>query len=286
LKEGSFPLFGRYRAQVAVTYEKDLPPVEAELAFWAIPYSLFVLIGILIALGILIYLNRLLIKELAKKEMEVYIVKPGDSLTLIAQNFDVKWKKLARVNNIKKPYHLKPESYLFIPRGSMISLFFRQLMRNKKKFWGVIIAGSVVILALAGWIYYHNYYKQKPKATEQPKETIEFELSVEEGRDRTRKQDLSKIQSALAQFYQKNQKYPQALEVSKTNQVDNILEQELVPAGFIETLPKDPLDPTYYYGYKSDGQTYELTSVMENGNDPEATRVGDFYIYKIVFPKI
>lgn len=50
-------------------------------------------------------------------------------------------------------------------------------------------------------------------------------------------------------------------------------------------LPKDPQEPTYYYGYRSDGQTYELTSILENGNDPEAISISGFFIYKITSPK-
>lgn len=288
LKEGSFPLFGRYTAKVAVTYEKDLPPVEAELAFWAIPYSLFVLIGILIALGVLIYLNRLLIKELAKKEMVVYIVRPGDSLGSIAQRFDVKWKKLAKINNIKKPYHLKPESYLFVPQGSILNLFLRQLIRKKRVFWIVIIIAAIIAIVLGGWIYYQYQSRQKSDEANQQEEqnqSIEFQPTAEESRDQTRKEDLKKIQSALEQFYQSYQRYPLASELSKTNQAGNILDQELVAGGFMAELPKDPQEPTYYYGYRSDGQTYELTSILENGNDPEAISISGFFIYKITSPK-
>ena len=45
------------------------------------------------------------------------------------------------------------------------------------------------------------------------------------------------------------------------------------------TISKDPKHPQKYYGYKSDGESYELTCVLDNSEDSEATKVGNLNLY-------
>lgn len=99
-------------------------------------------------------------------------------------------------------------------------------------------------------------------------------------RDSTRKSDLASIKNALSLYFNDTGTYPKTTGVDKTNGGASILRTALVPK-YISVLPVDPEDPTYYYGYKSEGQTYELTSILEDANDPDATLLGTLVIYKV-----
>lgn len=47
--------------------------------------------------------------------MEIYVIKPGDSLDLIAESFDVSAQELAEINQIAPPYRLAVGQALLIP---------------------------------------------------------------------------------------------------------------------------------------------------------------------------
>lgn len=92
-------------------------------------------------------------------------------------------------------------------------------------------------------------------------------------RDTQRKNDINKIQGALEQYRANNGKYPPK---------ETWLE-DLVSGGYLPEIPTDPrngqsvgdssnLEYTYAYDVSDDGQTFELTSVLEN---PEAGGPGN-----------
>ena len=101
-------------------------------------------------------------------------------------------------------------------------------------------------------------------------------------RDTLRKADLKKIQDALLAYKVKNGKYPSTSGVvEKTNADSSSLKTALVPE-FLASLPVDPSNPQYYYGYKSDnGSKCELTSVLEVKTDPDGEDIGGYWIYKL-----
>jgi len=98
--------------------------------------------------------------------------------------------------------------------------------------------------------------------------------------DDTRKQDLAQIHVALKSFFSATGKYPLAAERTPLNTANNILEKELVGAGYITAIPADP-DQTKYYAYKSDGATFSLTAVLDSSSDPEAKLDGGLALYEI-----
>lgn len=98
--------------------------------------------------------------------------------------------------------------------------------------------------------------------------------------DDTRKQDLAQIHVALKSYYSATGKYPLAMERVPLNTANNILEKELVMAGYITAIPADP-DQTKYYAYKSDGVTFSLTALLDSTTDPEAKLEGTMAIYEI-----
>ncbi len=98
--------------------------------------------------------------------------------------------------------------------------------------------------------------------------------------DSQRKTDLATIKETLVEYYQANSKYPISLETTKTNDANSILVEKLVPSYLVD-LPIDPLDPQYYYGYKSNGTTFELTSVLEDKTDSAGIQMGQYFLYKV-----
>lgn len=99
-----------------------------------------------------------------------------------------------------------------------------------------------------------------------------------EARDATRKKDLGIIKSALESYHKDNNSYPVSLSIDKTNNPNGVLAKALVPK-YLSSLPVDPNDPTYWYGYTSDGKSFTLWSLLENTSDPEGKRDGNYVKY-------
>ncbi|MEU0059082.1 peptidoglycan-binding protein [Streptomyces sp. NPDC006334] len=49
---------------------------------------------------------------------DTYVVRPGDSLAVIARRLDVAWQDLARVNGLRAPYTIYPGQTLHVPERS------------------------------------------------------------------------------------------------------------------------------------------------------------------------
>ena len=88
------------------------------------------------------------------------------------------------------------------------------------------------------------------------------------------------IKSGLKDYYLAKSEYPKNATMIKTSDKTSVLAQALVPA-YLDSLPDDPQAPQFYYGYKSDGQTFEITAVLEDKSDSSGTIIGSYNIYKI-----
>jgi hypothetical protein len=86
-------------------------------------------------------------------------------------------------------------------------------------------------------------------------------------RDLKRKSDLKIINDALKQYSRDHQgKYPVLTDTSKDGKFLEIL----VPK-YLAAVPLDPLNPEYFYSYKSnDGVHYILSATLENKSDTQA----------------
>ncbi|MCX6811835.1 MAG: type II secretion system protein GspG [Candidatus Berkelbacteria bacterium] len=106
--------------------------------------------------------------------------------------------------------------------------------------------------------------------------------STPQDRDQQRKADLKKIQDALLQYKVQNGKYPSTNEtIEKTKDLNSNLKSALVPK-YLDTLPVDPENDKYYYGYKSDdGTKCEIWSVLETTTDTEGENYQGLWIYKL-----
>lgn len=98
-------------------------------------------------------------------------------------------------------------------------------------------------------------------------------------RDTQRKEDLSDLGSALNAYKSDHGSYPS---VEGTVQTINssILFNALVPK-YLTKMPVDPLAHTYWYGYSSNGISYQLTSVAEDYTDSGAQKGQSYYYYYV-----
>ena len=99
-----------------------------------------------------------------------------------------------------------------------------------------------------------------------PSQIATVEPTTREERNVRRLSDLRKISQALDRYYNDHATYPEAVVASELNLSGNPVEQALVPV-YLDTLPVDPMSETYYYGYRSFGQQFELTGVIENEDE-------------------
>lgn len=107
-------LFGRLTAKITVLYGDD-QTATVKKSFWIIPWTL---ISIVILLAMIFVFGKLfwrLYYAKSKLKMTPHKVTGKETLTEIADKFNVSWKKLSRINNLKPPYTLKKGETLFIP---------------------------------------------------------------------------------------------------------------------------------------------------------------------------
>ena len=126
------PLLGRYTVNLTVKFaEGGVPDKTESLVIWAIPYKIFFL---LIFLAVVLILARLIMSyffEAAKEKMPIYTVKAGDSLAMLAEKFALPWHKIAKVNEIKQPFHISVGEKLFIPVKKSNKAIIAQMSASK-----------------------------------------------------------------------------------------------------------------------------------------------------------
>lgn len=148
----------------------------------------------------------------------------------------------------------------------------------------ILILGGLVFASWQGWIGLggiEKLWKKSPTTTTTPSTTTTTTpttTTATNANDVQRKADLASLKDALKKYFAANQAYPIAATEQKTSDPSTAL-TVLVPT-YIVKLPTDSLT-TQYYGYKSDGKTFEISAVLEDATDPSAIKVGNLYVYKV-----
>jgi len=281
------PIIDKLSVHLKITYDETKPAEEKTITILIIPYTLLAVLGVIIFLIVLLYYLWRLVIYKQKANMWRYVVRPGDNLQNIASIYNVDWKLIAKMNKVKPPYAVEPGKILVIPSKKLIRYFFTSLF-GSVAFWLVIFL--LVTMAFGGELYLIKKDKEKNQVVSKlVGETIKFNVPAEQAlaqatkRDDQRKIDLAVIQNALDKYYKDWKKYPLSPEMMRTYEKDNILEKDLVSNGYLNSLAKDPIHPTYFYGYKTDGEgkSYQLTCILENPNDPQGEKIGNYLIYKV-----
>lgn len=160
----------------------------------------------------------------------------------------------------------------------------------------ILVIGILVFISWKGWISLGGPATPKPTGSISARPSSSVSPSIQTSpspeltsspevttniNDQTRKADLSRIKTALDKYGQANNKFPESAVVIRTSETNSLLAQALVPQ-YLDKLPDDPLAPQYYYGYTSDGLSYELTCILEDKTDPEGNWIGNkIFLYKL-----
>lgn len=178
------------------------------------------------------------------------------------------------------PSHLEPPHRPIVPLLLMVFLAL------------IVVAAVLVFFSWKGWIKIGQNFWQKTTPAPTASPTVTTSPSIENSpeiianvNDQARKSDLENIQQALKRYFVDKGSFPSTNgSLVKTSDSESILAKALVPT-YLEKLPDDPLAPKDFYGYKSDGASYELTCILEDTSDPAGFKNGDLYLYKITNTK-
>jgi len=117
----------------------------------------------------------------------------------------------------------------------------------------------------------HELSLQKNKQILLEKPVFLATLEEMQTRDTKRKNDLAIIQQALEAYYRQYGNYPYILANSTDSLWRRNLKEEL--GDYLEEIPVDPINnKVYYYLYDGSldrGQSYVLSTFLENPTDPE-----------------
>jgi len=158
----------------------------------------------------------------------------------------------------------------------------------------LIVVLFILFSALSGFSFdnlenkfiYNNYLQDKTSEEDNTSKKAgnNETLSEIEKRDEQRVSDLDSISLMLWHCKEQRGNYPISNLVINLNKNDNIISEiKSVNAG--EEIPKDPSEK-YFYGYKSDGETYELSAVLENRSDARCETEGNFCFYRFKQVKV
>lgn len=243
---GRVPFLGRYKAELKIEYDSKLPTVSQSIIFWTIPYLALAWLVIVIILLVIIRLLVIFRRETKKPKKE-----------------KAKKEKPAK----KKKSLNKKDRHIFIGSLALVAIIILVflIVANKGKLWEKekIIEES------------------SQENTEIPQANVGQDIL---SRDQERKADLAKIKEALGKYYTDKKAYPVSPTSIAINR-DELLTKELVKNDYLKELPSDPMaekDLGYYYGYRSeDGQSFELTCLLENKDDPEGKQLGSYWLYTL-----
>lgn len=159
------PLFGPYLAIATIkdtyapmTRTTEMPPAPPPVTVWMvtffIPYlqSLLLLFLIFIIWFIVQTRRWLKMRNLARMKVAAYKTKKGDHIADIAARYDINWKFLAQLNDIKPPYSLYGLTTIYVPdvRGkrrdirvpnflAYIIKPFHRLFRRRKPYYTIVV---------------------------------------------------------------------------------------------------------------------------------------------------
>lgn len=188
-------------------------------------------------------------------------------------------------------------------RESAQNLFFRYfyIIREKLKMLGGKILGhvgiknekyflpAIIIIVLFfgvfGYLFFNNYsvntdIRPNNNGSTVKKTTIDLS-GLLHSRDDRRIINLDFYSQALEDYLKDNEKYPIAEETEKISEENSNIFQLLTKGDYLTESYKDPSGGDRYYGYKSNGVSYELTAVLEDNKDSRCKVEGNYCIYRL-----
>lgn len=121
------PYLGRFTASLTMEYERTTGNPEVlqseTIRLTVLPwpetgYAIAILGGLISLLVAWIIWRKV---HYSGRGWKTYVVAAGDTLTLIAAKSNVSWKRLAKVNRLKKPYVVSPGDKVRVPPGAKLA---------------------------------------------------------------------------------------------------------------------------------------------------------------------
>lgn len=142
-----------------------------------------------------------------------------------------------------------------------------------------ILILTILIFSASGCTIVKNNSGSLAKPAMTPE--AEKKISPEDERDNRRISDIMKFSAALERYAKNNNgQYPKVDGAEKISDEASGVFQIMKAGGYIFQPIKDPKPDKYYYGYKSDGRSYELAAVLENQEGGRCAMAGNYCIYK------
>jgi len=157
---------------------------------------------------------------------------------------------------------------------------------NKKKLLGIfaliiVLVVTTLFILVKNNILYHEEIVQEQISNAQNEDQLRLE-DIIKNKDQERKNDLHEVEVALEKYYDENDSYFVSEKGIKLNdessEIYSILKEYISVDNF-----QDPINPEYYYVYKSNGSFFELSARFENLNDDDCEMINEnICIYKII----
>ncbi|MBU4338650.1 hypothetical protein KKB43_05340 [Patescibacteria group bacterium] len=142
----------------------------------------------------------------------------------------------------------------------------------------------VLFFSAFGYLFFDNYSINTGSLPNNSnggsKKTIDLS-GLLHSRDDRRIINLDFYSQALEDYLKNNEKYPIAEETEKISDENSNIFQILKNGGYIAESYKDPSGGDKYYGYKSDGVSYELSAVLEDNKDSRCNIEGNYCVYRL-----
>ena len=142
----------------------------------------------------------------------------------------------------------------------------------------------VLFFSAFGYLFFDNYSINTSglpnNSGEGSKKTIDLS-GLLHSRDDRRIINLDFYGQALDNYLINNEKYPIVEETEKISEESSNIFQTLKNGGYIAESYKDPSGGDKYYGYKSNGDFYELSAVLEDNKDSRCNIEGNYCVYRL-----
>jgi len=178
--------------------------------------------------------------------------------------------------------------YFYIIKGRLKNIggkILGQFGIKEEKYYFPVIVIIVLFFGILGYLFFDRYSINtdgRPNNNESGVKKITIDLSgLLHSRDDRRIINLDFYSQALDNYLINNDKYPIAETTEKISEESSNIFQILSKGGFLTESYKDPSGGDKYYGYKSDGVSYELTAVLEDSKDSRCSIKGNYCIYRL-----
>jgi hypothetical protein len=114
------PTLGRFAVRATISYQGNDQAEQLtseRLIIWVIPWTWVSIIGGLLLLIALVWITFWLWQKrrYSGQGWQTIIVKKGDTVQNLAENYQTKWQTIAKVNKLKPPYHLGLGGKILVP---------------------------------------------------------------------------------------------------------------------------------------------------------------------------